>query len=325
MRRYPRRCWKTPEKLITTESTLRIGIRFLAIVLLGASATHATLAKGTVFRAHHINRSGQSAGQSASPPASGHPDGQGRPQTENRPSGDIGSGRKPHGSKIGDVKGPTKGSSPNDGRMNEQGGKSKRVIGSVPGPKNGGVQVPSSGETIGKDSNSVESRARDVNAIDTRITVPSRRTSNDPDRLRALKSLTFVAPRGSPVRRSTASGAVNHSTRNAVGMPVIRHLGGGNDHAVSSPAAAAAGVDRSVALGLVKFDVGAERGSAERPNMVSPGIGRQNTSAPANPTAANRGMIDGTKLIRPGFGPSTIGGPAKTVASINGTTIRPKR
>ena len=36
-------------------------------------------------------------------------------------------------------------------------------------------------------------------------------------------------------------------------------------------------------------------------------------------------VIDGTKLVRSGFSPSTIGGPAKTVASINGTTIRPKR
>jgi hypothetical protein len=209
--------------------------------------------------------------------------------------------------------------------VNDQGGKSKRFIGSVAGPKNSGVHVPSSGEAIGKDPNSVETRARDVNAIDTRITVPSRRTSNDPDKLRSLKPLTFIAPRSALVRRSTASGAVNHSTRNAIGMPVIRHLGGENNHAVSIPAAAVAGVDRSVAHSLVKFDGGAERGTTERPNMVSPGIERQNTSAPANPTAANRGMIDGTKLVRPGFAPSAIGGPAKTVASINGTTIRPKR
>jgi hypothetical protein len=325
MRRYPRHRRKAPEKPITTENTLRIDIRFLAIVLLGVSAAHATFAKGTVFRVHHINRSGQSAAQGASRPASGHPDAQSTPQTGNHPPADLGAGRKPQGSQIGDVKGPTKGSSPNDAKLNEQGAKSKSFIGNIPGPKDGGVQVPSSGEAAGKDPNAAESRARDVNAIDTRITAPSRRAINNPDKLRALKTLTFIAPRGAPVRRSAASGAIGHSTRNAIGMPVVRHLDGENDHAVSIPAAAAAGVDRSVAHSLVKFDGGAERVGTERPNPVSPGIGRQNTNAPANPIAANRGMIDGTKLVRPGYGPSTIGGPAKAVASINGTTIRPKR
>lgn len=314
---------------MTTESTLRIGIRFLAIVLLGVSATHATFAKGTAFRAHHINRSDQSAGQSASRPASGHPNAQGTPQTDNHPPADISAGRKPQGSKIGDVKGPTKAGSPNNAGANERSGKSKGVIGSVAGPKDGGVKAPSSGEATGKDPNSVESRARDVNGIDARITVPSRRTSNNPDKFRDLKTFTLIAPRGAPVRRSTASGAVDHSTRNAIGVPIVRHLGiqgryGEIDHAVTVPAATPAGVNRSVAHSLVKFDDGAERASTERPNTVSPSIGRQNTSAPANPTAVNRGMIDGTKLVRPGFGPSTIGGPAKTVASINGTTIRLK-
>jgi hypothetical protein len=325
MRRYRRRRWKVPEKLITMDSTLRIKIGFLAVALLAASATHAAFAKGTAFRAHHINRSGQSARQSGSPPASGHPDAQGAPRTENRPSADSGARQTPHRSKVGDAKGPAESSSPNDARVNEQGGKSKRVIGSVPSPKNGGVQVPSIGEAIGRDSNSVESRARDVNAIDASITAPSRRTSNNADKLRTLKSLTFIAPRGAPLRRSSTSGVVNHSTRNAIGMPVVRHLGGENNHAVSILAAATAGVDRSVDHGLVKVDGSAERGSSGRPNIVSSAIGRQNTSSPAIPTAANRGMIDGTKLGRLGVGPSTIGGPAKTVASINGTTIRPRR
>jgi hypothetical protein len=325
MPRYQRRRWKVPEKPVTTVSTLRIGIPLLAIVLLGASATHAAFAKATVFRAHHVNRSAQSAGQSASPPASGHPNALGMPQSENHPSADSGAGRKPHGARIGEAKGPTKGSSPNDARVNELGGKTKGFGGSVASPKNGGVQAPSSGEATGRDPNAVESRARDVNAVDTHITVPSRSTSNNPDKLRALKPLTFVAPRGALFRRNSAPGVVNHSTRNAIGMPVVRRLGGGNDHAVSLSAAAAGGVDRSVDHGPVKFDGGAERGSTERPNVVNSAIGRQNMSFPVNATAVSRGMIDGTNLARPGFGPSTIGGPAKTVASINGTTIRTKR
>jgi hypothetical protein len=324
MRPHPRRRWKVPEKLITTESTLKIGISFFAVVLLGVSATHTAFAKGAAFHAHRINKSSQSAGQSAFRPAFAHPNAQSMPQTGNHPPADTNAGPKPQGSKIGDVKGPTKGSSPNDAKVNQQDSKSKGFIGGVAGPKDGGVQVPSNGEAAGKDPNAAESRARDVNAIDARITVPPRRTSKNPDRIRALKTLTVITPRGAPFRRSTASRMVDHSARNAIGMPVIRHSGGENNHAVSTPAAAVAGVDQGVAHGLVKFDGGTERAGTERPNIVSLGIGWQNTSASANPIAANRGVIDGTKLVRPGFGPSTIGGPAKTVASINGTTIRPR-
>jgi hypothetical protein len=50
---------------------------------------------------------------------------------------------------------------------------------------------------------------------------------------------------------------------------------------------------------------------------------RPTASVIVGPVVVNRSAINGTELIRPGSAPSGIGGPAKTVASINGTTIRP--
>jgi hypothetical protein len=35
--------------------------------------------------------------------------------------------------------------------------------------------------------------------------------------------------------------------------------------------------------------------------------------------------LNGSLISRPGVAPGTIGGPAKNIASINGTTFRPKR
>jgi hypothetical protein len=313
---------------MTTERTLGTGIRFVAIVLLAVSATDAAFARGTTFHAHHIDRSGQSAGQNATRPASGHTNARSLPRTDHHPPADVSRGPK-SGSKIGDVKGPIKGSSPDDVRVNERGGKSRSLIESAPNTKDGGVQLPPSGEAIGKESNSVESRARDANVIDTRITAPSRGTSNNPDKLRALKTFTVVRPRGALERRSTTSDAPNRSTRNAIGVPVVRHLGvqrrdSGSAHAVSIPAGVA-DVGRSAASSVAKFNGdGPKQAGPERPITVNPSTGGQNTSSPASPIAATRGVIDGSKLLRPGFGPSAIGGPAKTFAGISGTAIRSK-
>jgi len=307
------------------KSGLRIGLYILAIALLGAAATQATFAKGAAFRAHHAKRFSQSAGQHASRSMSGHPNPQGVPTTNYHTPAEISASPEAR-----DVKAHDSASTPNNAGLDERGGKQKNMTGSVAGPKGGGVKIPSNDDATANDRSSVETRARDLNAIDTRITVQSRRTNTNPNKLRDLKSMTTsVAPRGAAVRRGNAPEAGNHVARNAVGARVVRHEDGrgrdGKTHgAVAVSAAAAAGIDRSIPDSLAKAD-GSLGG---RPSGVQPSVVQPNAISTVAPTVApaalNRGMINGTKVVRLGFAPAVIGGPTKTVAGISGTMIRPK-
>lgn len=138
------------------------------------------------------------------------------------------------------------------------------------------------------DDNSAKLPGRDVNPIDTRITVQSRPP------------------------RPPAPGASNFVARNAIGLPVAPHeaIPSSNGEPLG-PSAAAAPSARPSGTGSVP---NAKRIIGEAPGAAS-------NSALAGLRA---GGIDGTSLVCPALAPSGLGGPAKTAVGINGSTFRPR-
>lgn len=299
---------------------MRIGFHILMMmVLVGAAATQGSSAKAATFRSHHAKRSSQSATQSVSWPTFVHPNAQGAPKIGNSSPADTGVEPRAHDSRMSDVKGQDSGSAPNNADLNDRGGKQRNMIRNVGTLKGDDSKGPSNHETIEKDRNSVENRARDVNAIDTRITVQSRRTNNKPDKLRDLKTKA-IAPRGVQARRRTAPGTGDHVARNAIGLPMVRHQDvrgrdGETRRVVPISTSAAAGIDRNMPNRLAKADTSV----AGQPSVIEP-----NAIPTAAPAAPNRGMINGTKVVRLGFAPAVIGGPTRTVAGISGNMFRPR-
>jgi hypothetical protein len=150
---------------------------------------------------------------------------------------------------------------------------------------------PPKGNEIRKDGNASD---KDPGGIDTRVTVQPRRLS----RRNSMKDSNrpLIAHHTAP-RRLSSHSAPAQITRDALGVPVVRHE-----------------------------DIGGHDGRQENPGLArTPATGpRPPFHAVVNPTAPNRGAINGTGLTRRGFGPAAIGGPARPVAGISGTTIRPK-
>ncbi|MGD0026471.1 MAG: hypothetical protein ABSC37_17925 [Xanthobacteraceae bacterium] len=282
------------------ERNLRIGPYLLAAVLLGAPAMQASFAQEQ-SSAHDAAGSGPSAAPDGSRPASGDDKSQGGAKSEDHAPAEIGAGIKAQ----------------DNAGAKEQAGK-QELKASAAGPQGAGVKVPK-GEGAGagaKDVDSIESRARDLNEIDTWITMHSRRPGSRLDKAREVKPILKIGSLGNlHVRRAPAPGASNFVARNAIGLSVARHevIQGPNGERFNfrppaqSPAAAASGTGSFAA---------ANRG------LGGTRIVGQNSSPTV--TALSRGRIDGALLIRPGLAPSGVGGPAKVVAGINGTTFRPK-
>jgi hypothetical protein len=168
------------------------------------------------------------------------------------------------------------------------------------------------GNTVGRDFRPSASGDKDSDAIDTRITVQPRRLGRRDAVREGDTKLRLHAPHIFRPRRLSAHEGSGGVTRDAVGLPVVRHDGmeqaNGQRHdlraLVHDPAAATAG-----------FGANASSGLGRTPSNANPIV---------RPGALNHGTINGTNLARPGFGPSRVGGPAKQVTGINGTTIRPK-
>lgn len=275
--------------------TLRIG-SLLTVVLLGFLATDATFAEGTAYRAHHAKMFSWSAGHHASRSTSGLPNTRGAPTTDRDNA-----------------------SAPNNPGRDERVGKKRNMTGGVAGPDGSGVKVPLNGGATGNDAGSLETRARDANAIDTRIIAPSRLSNDNRAKGFELKNARkSIASRGSPSRHERTPGAMRGVARNAIGAPIVRpaEIRVEDSKAYGRQSAVpATGVDRSPPNSFAKSD-----GSVGQRSIVQP-----NTIPTVSSIASNRGMIDGTTFARPGFAPLGLGGPVKAFAGINGTTLRPKR
>jgi hypothetical protein len=302
------------KRSMTMESTPRSISSLVATVLLVVFATDGSFAKGATLRGHHVNRVGQSAKQNASRPISAHPD-----FPNNHPVGDFSAAPNEHESNTQDAKVRA---TPDNAGKNEPGGTPRGKIGKVGVPKESDVKVPSKNAPIGSDHNSVETKARDVNAIETRITAPSHGQKSKSDNVHGPKMpIKSLATQKLPTHRQAVTGVIHGVARNAVGMPIERHgdtpseagKAYGGKPALPVSAATPAGTDRG-APNIVPSD------GVVRPSNVA----QPNPLPTINPAASNRGMINGTGLARIGSGSSVIGGPAKMVAGLNGTAIRLK-
>jgi len=175
------------------------------------------------------------------------------------------------------------------------------------------------GNAVAKDINASGPGGTDLDGIDTRISVQPRRLGRRDEVRQGNTKLTPPASRILHPRRLSAHDASSRVTRDAIGVPVVRHdgteQGDGQRHdlpaLVHNPAAATTG-----------FSAGASGGLARTGRAF--GRPTSNINSVVRPAVLNRGAINGTTLTRPGIGPSGVGGPAKSVAGISGTTVRPK-
>jgi len=221
---------------------------------------------------------------------------------------------------------------PNTAETNWRGGKQDNLGESAFRPAGPDAKAPPGGELIGKTSDPVETHTHDTNSIDTRITIqPPRIGSNKHETVLNSKfAVTRIVPKSFATRIGLGKGLAHDLTRNAIGEVAPQHPGDGKGEGlthVTTPAAPAVPIsaDRVPAggapsIGRVDADIGRSNDSS---NVV-----RLNASPPAGSNAAvvNHGAIDGSKFMRPNIGGAVIGGPStpRTIASINGTTIRPR-
>ncbi len=213
----------------------------------------------------------------------------------------------------------------------EEGGSSAQDGKTSGGSAEGGSSQPASGEdaTAGAanegtskgtnapaiNANTPVPDAKNLEGVDTRITVQSRRLGPGPGKAVSPAARIFQRPTLSTPRAS------NRTVRNAIGLPIVQHENterrdGEQPYSRSvlpNPAAGTMGVARSTTGDLATFE-----GSLGRPIVPAP-----NARPVVRSVVVNRGTINGTGLTRPGVGPSGIGGPKKPVTGISGTTIRP--
>jgi hypothetical protein len=290
---------------------MKIGPVIVAVVLLGASAVRASFAEDAASAANHPESSNPSAERTGSPP----------------PPGDAGGlvdrAKLSNDAPVQNAAGPK--SEVSAGPQQERGASDKQNLKANVdgGPGGRGVQTPT-GEgphAVAKGGNSRDTHAGDGNAIDTRITVQSRRSRNTSDKARDAKSnFKIIAPGSVYARRLPAPGAVKPNARNAIGLAVSRHEGVqehiGEPHGVPVQNAIhdAPGIAPSGAGNLAKPDAG----------LVRPAIAPPSASPVVSAPVAQRGRINGAGLIRPSSAPSGLGGPAKVIVGINATNLRPK-
>jgi hypothetical protein len=280
--------------MITAKRGLTVCLCCLGAALLAAWSAQPIYAQDVDSNGHATTSPNPSAAPGASGPASVDGNAGGGSKLDDRPpSGGPDNPGAPHGSAKPELRGNTAGG------------------------KGDGVRVP-------KDAHAIEKRAKDVDPIDTRISVQPRlhsgRALQRQERRTAIPAL--VRRNFTPRRQSNpaASGGV---ARNAIGAPVARHDGErahDGDHYDGRPAATGAGappagLDRNPSNGLVRAV----------PTVGPANFGRPNTNQPVSPAVVNRAVINGTGLVHPGSALSGIGGPAKTVTGLNGTTLHPKR
>lgn len=159
----------------------------------------------------------------------------------------------------------------------------------------------------------VNASGKDLNGIDTRISVQPRRLGRR-DVVREGNSNVRLLTSRYPARRLSAHSVSGRVTRDAIGVPVARQEGLEQRNGPHLPAVVPNATNGAISSGA---------GSGLAKNPGTPGGPPLN--ALGRPAAFNRGTISGTNHSRPGFGsPPGIGGPAKSTAGISGTGIRPK-
>ena len=184
----------------------------------------------------------------------------------------------------------------------------------------GGSSLPANSDgSLPPAREDVAGGGKDSDAIDTRNTAQPRRLGKR-DELREgdTKPRPFARHTFRPQRLSKREGS-GQVSRDAIGLPVIRHDGkeqeSGQRHDVPA-------VVHEPAVAPKGFGANASGGGAR--TGISVGRSSSNANLIVRPSALNRGTINGTTFARPGVGSSSVGGPAKPVAGISGTTIRPK-
>jgi hypothetical protein len=295
---------------MTSGSIARSIILLSTAVAVAVFPAHVTLAKSTGLRGHHINKVSPSSGSSGSHLTSAPPNTPAEPNNHSSAKfGVVPSAQEPEAHSANTRVGP------NSAGANERAGQQTDKTESRGGPKNGDVKVPSNTETSGKTPNSVESRARDVNAIDAGNFAPSHRQKGKSEDIRKSKMpIKLSTTRNLPTRRKTIPGPVHGVARNAVGIPNTQS------------SAAKPDVGKSVLPNVAATPAGNERSAPIPPDGVVPHsiVAQPNPVSAIPPIASSRGVINGTALVRIGSGPAAIGGPARVVAGLNGTAIRLK-
>jgi hypothetical protein len=191
-----------------------------------------------------------------------------------------------------------------------KGGNGEHAAGEGPAKREGNSTNSEGQQSTGHESDRIDTRT----SVEPPPGLQARRDdAKSPKAL--LRSLTHGNVQTHRRLETQPSGPV---VRNAIGVTVgphdnIAHRDGHVPPVIVRGPVGATGVSTSASGGIAK------------PTGV-PEIGR--LSPPASTPGAitpHRGTISGTGLVHPGSGPSQIGGPAKSVATINGTTIKPKR
>lgn len=295
---------------MATERNVQIGVRFLAVILIGAAATLSAHA-----RSHHAHY----AKHSDSRPDSAAGNVRGTKIDDHAP-GETGPASKPRAFKVPDN------SVTQDNSGSKQAGGKLGIKGAAAGAKGDGVKVPTGEGAVAKDGNSIDWRASDMKVIDTRITVQSRRPGGRRGNVRAVKTIFKIrSPGNFHARRTPALGAFNFVARNAIGLPVPRTSAAGKRDAVKV-------IERSVVDGTPKSgntaangDVGGGGADLRRHRLVPLPAGGGSPHDPPIIRAMNDSIVDGRDFVRRGSGSSMIGGQTKnTVGALNGTGFRPR-
>lgn len=178
-----------------------------------------------------------------------------------------------------------------------------------------GVQVsPQARESTNE---SIGSSTKDVNEIDTSITVESHRLGERRDELRDNKKSFKIRSPESPHSRQLASpgGRSRSEHRNTLGLAVSPRDVTNGQSIEKSKLQASQRLPTTTASkpgGLLPPDEG----------FRQPPVAR--SIQPLIRNSLNRGAIDGSVLVRPSLAPSRVRGPAKLAGEINGTTFRLK-
>jgi hypothetical protein len=167
-----------------------------------------------------------------------------------------------------------------------------------------------------KDANAPDFHTKDLEPIDTRITVQPRLHGAEPGTVRQAKSkIGPVGSRHPYTPHAFTPGKAAHITRNAIGLQIAPRSVAPTHNAglVRSPTDAAPGFAPNGNDGVAKSNSSLDHFAVPHPNPVVIGTG------------ASRPAINGNGFVRRGFVPATLGGPAKNVViGIDGSTIRPK-
>jgi hypothetical protein len=181
------------------------------------------------------------------------------------------------------------------------------------GPRQPQDRKETSSGVPAKTANAPDFQPKDIDPIDTHVTLQPNLRGAGPGTVRQAKSkIGPIGLRYSHVRQPFTPAKSGRNTRNAIGLSVApRTVGPANNaELVRSPT----GAVPSGSAVVIKPNPGLDHFTVSHPGSQVTGPG------------AVRPALNGNGFVRRGFVPGTLGGPTRNVVvGINGSTIRRKR